>query len=153
MSNIKIDELQKLYDDPKVDPFLQDICEYYSTLQDYESISFQDEIEPALLVESVYMLFCLQKREWILDQFEYIHKKYPNLFMTVSDFYNTILTNMNYTELESKYEHQIVEEIPGISSADIYDEIGSICQRNDNLSECMERFYKWLDSKQALDTK
>ena len=63
MSEKKIDELQKLYDNPRIGAFVQEICEYYATSDSYEDNSYQEEIEPRDLTEAVYTLFCLQCRE------------------------------------------------------------------------------------------
>ena len=55
MNDKKIDELQKLYDNSKVGALVQEICEYYATRDDYEDNSYQEEIEPHEVVESVYL--------------------------------------------------------------------------------------------------
>ena len=93
MNDKKIDELQKLYDNSKVGALVQEICEYYATRDDYEDNSYQEEIEPHEVVESVYILFCLQSREQILDEFSLIQKKYPSLYTCVSALYNILLVN------------------------------------------------------------
>jgi hypothetical protein len=147
MGNVKIDELQKLYDDPKTDSFLQEICEYYATRCDYTEDSFQEEIEPAEIMEPVYTLFCLQKREEILDEFEYIHQKYPHLFESVSGFCNRILTNMDYRALQSECEHQLVTAVGHISSAEIYDRIETICRNEADFSKGVDQFFQWLHKK------
>ena len=62
------DELQKLYDNQRLGELVQEICEYYATKESYENNSYEDEIEPSEIVESAYILFCLQSREQILDE-------------------------------------------------------------------------------------
>ncbi|MBQ2610417.1 MAG: hypothetical protein II586_08680, partial [Butyrivibrio sp.] len=101
MNDKKIDELQKLYDNSKVGALVQEICEYYATRDDYEDNSYQEEIEPHEVVESVYILFCLQSREQILDEFSLIQKKYPSLYTCVIALYNNLLVNMDYRRLET----------------------------------------------------
>jgi len=144
VNNTSIDELQKLYDDPKISGFIQEICEYYATRCDYTQNSFEEEIEPAEILEPVYTLFCLQMREEVLDTFEYIHQKYPHLFKSVSDFYNRILTHMDYRLLQSECEHQLVMAVGHISSAEIYDRITHICLTQPDYQTGMDQFFAWL---------
>jgi len=146
MSSEKIDELQKLYDDPKVDSFLQEICEYYATKSDYTDSSYEEEIEPEKIVEPVYILFCLQNREQILDTFAYIGKKYPALFSCVAPIYNRILINMDYQSLQSQCEHELVESFPKTVSAEIYDKVEALGKSGD-MTAAIDSFYSWLQTK------
>lgn len=146
MSSEKIDELQKLYDDPKVDSFLQEICEYYATKEGYADSSYEEEIEPEEIIEPVYILFCLQKREQILDTFSYIGKKYPLLFASIEPIYNKILINMDYQSLQSECEHQLVKSFPGTVSAEIYDKVEALGKSKD-LTAAIDSFYLWLQTK------
>ena len=66
MSEKKYDELQKLYDNPKIGALVQEICEYYVTNDGFADDSSQDELEPHEIVEAVYLLFCLQCRECLV---------------------------------------------------------------------------------------
>ena len=75
MSEKKYDELQKLYDNPKIGALVQEICEYYVTNYGFANDSAQDELEPHEIVEAIYLLFCLQSREQILDEFAIVQKK------------------------------------------------------------------------------
>lgn len=146
MSSEKIDELQKLYDDPRVSTFLQEICEYYATKEDYTDSSFEEEIEPEDIVEPVYILFCLQQREEILDTFAYISKKYPALSKSIAPIYNKILINMDYQSLQSECEHQLVKSFPHTASAEIYDKVEAL-GRSADLTDAIDSFYSWLQTK------
>ncbi|MCR4901302.1 MAG: hypothetical protein K6A23_00470 [Butyrivibrio sp.] len=147
MSSEKIDELQKLYDDTKVDEFFQEICEYYATKGDYADSSYEEEIEPEEIIEPVYILFCLQNREGTLDTFSYLKKKYPALFEAVSPIYNKILINMDYQALQSECEHQLVQSFSKTASAEIYDKVEILSRTSKNLTDAVDSFYSWLHTK------
>lgn len=146
MENLKIDELQKLYDNKKVGDLVQEICEYYATGDAYEDNSFQEEIEPPELVESVYLLFCLQSREQILDEFALIRKKYPNLYASVESIHNTLLVNMDYRALEDDCCRKISAYAAGASKADVLSHAESTVRTSENLSGALDKFYTWLHS-------
>ncbi len=137
-------ELQKLYDDERIDPFVQEICEYFATKDDYAQDSYREELEPASLIEPSYMLFSLQKREAVLDDFTLISQKYPHLFSCVSDFYMNLLVGMDISAMQSRYEHLLVQQIPGLSSAAIYDKVEQLHRTEKTTSEAMDRFLGWL---------
>jgi hypothetical protein len=140
-------ELQKLYDDERVSPFIQEICEYYASSRDYEDGSYIEEIEPQEIVEPVYILFFLQRRETLLDELSYVKKKYPALFEAVTDLYEEILINMDLRALESKSSKRLVKAMDGkIASAQIFDKIEELADRYDELSEALDPFYSWLHS-------
>ena len=92
MNEKKLDELQKLYDNPRIGAFVQEICEYYATSDSYEDNSYQDEIEPRDLTEAVYTLFCLQCREQILDELSLVSRKYPGVYESVKTLHNKLLS-------------------------------------------------------------
>ena len=147
MSDIKIDELQKLYDNPKVGTLVQEICEYYATRQDYEDGSYIEEIEPEEIVESVYMLFLLQRRETMLDELQSISKRYPNLFTAISGLYNTILIHMDVRPLEKENATRLSLAISEKASPEqIVNKIEELTDRYDDLSEALDPFYSWLHS-------
>lgn len=147
MNDKKIDELQKLYDNSKVGALVQEICEYYATRDDYEDNSYQEEIEPHEVVESVYILFCLQSREQILDEFSLIQKKYPSLYTCVSALYNNLLVNMDYRRLETCSAQKIAEYSGDISSDEVLSQADSFSRSESSLSEAMDKFYSWLHSR------
>lgn len=147
MNDKKIDELQKLYDNSKVGALVQEICEYYATRDDYEDNSYQEEIEPHEVVESVYILFCLQSREQILDEFSLIQKKYPSLYTCVSALYNNLLVNMDYRQLETCSAQKIAEYAGDISSDEVLSRADSFSRSESSLSEAMDKFYSWLHSR------
>ena len=146
MNDKKIDELQKLYDNSKVGALVQEICEYYATREDYEDNSYQEEIEPHEVVESVYILFCLQSREQILDEFSLIRKKYPSLYTCVSALHNNLLVNMDYRPLEASSAQKIAEYVKDTSSDEVLSQADSFSRSESSLSEAMDKFYSWLHS-------
>ena len=138
------DELQKLYDNERIGALVQEICEYYATKDSYEDGSYEDEIEPPQIVESAYTIFCLQSREQILDEFALVRKKYPALYEAVSAFHSTLLVNMDYKGLEEKSALLISEHLSGISPDEILSQAETYARSSKNLSEALDRFYKWL---------
>lgn len=146
MNDKKIDELQKLYDNSKVGALVQEICEYYATREDYEDNSYQEEIEPHEVVESVYILFCLQSREQILDEFSLIRKKYPSLYTCVSALHNNLLVNMDYRPLEASSAQKIAEYVKDTSSDEVLSHADTFSRTENSLSEAMDKFYSWLHS-------
>ncbi len=147
MSEQKINELQKLYDNDKVGDLVQEICEYYATKEDYEDNSYQDEIEPPEITESVYILFSLQSREQILDEFSIVRKKYPLLYSCVSDMHNTLLVNMDYRSLEEKCSSIIANYAVDTTSEEVLSHIDMYCRASNTLSEALDKFYKWFHSR------
>lgn len=147
MGEMKIDELQKLYDNKKVGSLVQEICEYYATKEDYEDNSYQDEIEPQEVVESVYTLFCLQSREQILDEFALVQKKYPNLYQSVNPIHNTILVNMDYRFLENQCGEKLLGHVKDTSLEEILAHVDSFARSSNSLSEGVDKFYGWLHSR------
>ncbi len=140
-------ELHKLYDDTRISPFIQEICEYYATRQDYEDGSYIEEIEPEEIVESVYMLFLLQRRETILDELKSISKRYPNLFTSISCLYNNILIHMDVRPLEKENAIRLSEAIDHKASPEqLVSKIEELTDRYDDLSEALDPFYSWLHS-------
>ena len=146
MNDKKIDELQKLYDNSKVGALVQEICEYYATREDYEDNSYQEETEPHEVVESVYILFCLQSREQILDEFSLIRKKYPSLYTCVSALHNNLLVNMDYRPLEASSAQKIAEYAKDTSSDEVLSHADTFSRTENSLSEAMDKFYSWLHS-------
>ncbi|MBO4457929.1 MAG: hypothetical protein J5802_09430 [Butyrivibrio sp.] len=144
MSDKKIDELQKLYDNSKVGALVQEICEYYATRDDYEDNSYQEEIEPHEVVESVYTLFCLQSREQILDEFSLIQKKYPSLYACVSALHNNLLVNMDCRSLEISSAQKIADHAKATSSDEVIARAESFTRSGNSLAEAMDNFYSWL---------
>ena len=138
------DELQKLYDNNKIGALVQEICEYYATRDSYEDGSYEDEIEPPEIVESAYILFCLQSREQILDEFALVGKKYPALFSCVSGLHSTLLVNMDYRALEQKSALAIAEHTAGTKADEILSQVDTFSRSSENLSEALDKFYKWL---------
>ncbi len=143
MSENKIDELQKLYDNKKIGALVQEVCEYYATKDNYEDNSYEDEIEPPEIVEAAYILFCLQSREQILDEFDIVRKKYPALYEGIRSLHNTLLVNMDYRTLEEKSASAISEK-SGRSADEIIRQVETFSRVSDNLSEALDRFFKWL---------
>ncbi len=147
MSEKKFDELQKLYDNTRIGSLVQEICEYYATKDGYEDNSYQDEIEPPEMVESVYILFCLQSREQILDELSIVQKKYPDLYQSLSGMHNTLLVNMDYRALEKECSEKISSYAKNTSSEQILGQ-AEICTRSSaDLSEAVDKFYTWLHSR------
>ena len=147
MSEKKFDQLQKLYNNPKIGSLVQEICEYYATKDGYEDNSYQDEIEPPEIVESIYILFCLQSREQILDELSIIQKKYPELYDSLRELHNTLLINMNYLSLERKCASKIAEHDVNTSENEVLEITETLTRTSDSLSEAQDKFYSWLHSK------
>ncbi len=143
MSEKKFDELQKLYDNTKIGDLVQEICEYYATRDNYEESSYGEEIEPPEIVEAAYILFCLQSREQILDEFDIVRKRYPGLYEGVSPLHSTLLVNMDIRVLEDE-KARIISGRSGRSKEDILREVETFTRSSDNLSEALDRFFKWL---------
>jgi len=141
------DELQKLYDNKKIGALVQEICEYYATKDSYEDGSYEDEIEPPEIVESAYVLFCLQSREQILDEFSLIAKKYPALYQMVSAFHSNLLVNMDFHSLEEKSALLISQHLSDTSPDEVITQAEVFSRSSQTLSEALDRFYKWLHSK------
>ena len=147
MSEKIFDELQKLYDNQKVGALVQEICEYYATKDNYEDNSYEDEIEPPEMVESAYMLFCLQSREQILDEFTIVRKKYPELYTCVSALCQELLVNMDYSSLEEKSALAISGYVVDTTTQEIRSHAETFARSSENLSEGLDKFYKWLHSR------
>ena len=144
MNEKKIDELQKLYDNPRIGAFVQEICEYYATSDNYEDNSYQDEIEPRDLTEAVYTLFCLQCREQILDEMTLVGKKYPDVYESIKALHNKLLINMDYSALEKECAATVAAHNPNVTEADILSRVDSCTRSSDNLSAALDKFYSWL---------
>ena len=147
MSEKIFDELQKLYDNEKIGALVQEICEYFATKGNYEDNSYEDEIEPPMIVESSYVLFCLQSREQILDEFSIVRKKYPSVYESVSAFHNRLLVNMNYIALEEESAGIIAGNIVDTSVKEILSHVDSFARSSQNLSEALDKFYSWLHTR------
>ena len=147
MSEKKFDELHKLYDNSKVGSLVQEICEYYATQDDYEDNSYQDEIEPPEIVESIYLLFCLQSREQILDELSIVQKKYPDLYSSVSGMHNTLLINMDYRTLEKSCGQKIADHAKDTTLEEVLSHADSYARSSTSLSEAVDKFYTWLHSR------
>ncbi len=143
MNQQRIDELQKLYDNKKIGVLVQEICEYYATRDNYEDNSYEDEIEPPEIVEAAYILFCLQSREQILDEFDLVRKKYPALHECVSSLRNTLLVNMDYSALESDSAAAIADRSSKTPN-EILSRVDALSRSSRNLSEALDGFFKWL---------
>ena len=141
------DELQKIYDNQRLGELVQEICEYYATKESYEDNSYEDEIEPPELVESAYILFCLQSREQILDEFSIVRKKYPSIYEKISSLCDTILINMDYRALEEKNAEAIAGYLKDTSVTDILDHVETFSRSSESLSEALDKFYKYIHSK------
>ncbi len=147
MSEKKFDELQKLYDNTKIGSLVQEICEYYSTQDGYEDNSYQDEIEPTEIVESIYVLFCLQNREQILDEMTLVQKKFPTIYSSIKSLHNTLLINMNYQALESSCAEKIAAYVKDTSKEDVLSHADSFSRTSVSLAEAEDKFYSWLHSR------
>ena len=147
MSEKKFDELQKLYDNPKIGSLVQEICEYYATQDDYEDNSYQDEIEPVEITEAVYLLFCLQSREQILDELSLVQKKYPELYSSLSGMHNTLLINMDCRTLEESCGQKIADYVKKTTCSEVLSQADSFTRSCESLAEAVDRFYTWLHSK------
>ncbi len=147
MSEKIFDELQKLYDNPKIGDLVQEICEYFATKNSYEDGSYEDEIEPPEIVESAYTLFCLQSREQILDEFSIIRKRYPSLYQAVESFHNTLLINMDYRMLEDKCASSIAGYAKDTTKEEVTSQVDRYARSSQSLSEGLDKFYKWLHTK------
>ena len=141
------DELQKLYDNPRLGALVQEICEYYATKDNYECNSYEDEIEPPEIVESAYILFCLQSREQILDEFSIVRKKYPELYPCIEELHSTLLVNMNFGALEEKSAATIASHAVDTNAQEIISRAESFSRTSESLSEALDKFYKWLHTK------
>ncbi len=139
-------ELQKIYNNQKLGALVQEICEYYATRDSYEDNSYEDEIEPPEIVESAYILFCLQSRERILDEFAIVKKKYPILYTTVSSLHNTLLVNMDLASLEEKCARTVAESSGNTTCDEVLSKVELYSRSSDNLSQALDKFYKWLHS-------
>ncbi|SDB54944.1 hypothetical protein [Butyrivibrio sp. INlla16] len=138
-------ELQKLYDDPHVSPFIQEVCEYYASKADYGDGSDREEIEPSEIVEPVYTLFLLQRRETLLDELSYIHKKYPHLFASVEQLYEDILIHMDIRPLESETAARLSLALDEkVSAGAITEKIENLCDSYEDIGEALDPFYGWL---------
>ncbi len=147
MSENKFDELQKLYNNERIGDLLQEICEYYVTRDGYEDNSYEDEIEPPEIVESAYILFCLQCREQILDELLVVKKKYPQIYSSISELHNTLLINMDYSLLEKEKAGVIADFVKDTTADEVLSQIEVFSRSSKNLSEGLDKFYSWLHSK------
>lgn len=147
MSDKKFDELQKLYDSTKIGSLVQEICEYYSTQDGYEDNSYQDEIEPTEIVESIYVLFCLQSREQILDEMALVQKKYPTIYSSIKALHNTLLVNMDYQSLEANCAEKIAAYAKDTSGKEVLSHADMFSRSSNNLAEAEDKFYTWLHSR------
>ena len=145
MNEKRIDELQKLYDNPRIGAFVQEICEYYATSDSYEDNAYQDEIEPRDLTEAVYTLFCLQCREQILDEMTLVGKKYPDVYEAIKALHNKLLINMDYSALEKECAATIAGHNPKVTESDILSRAESCTRSSDSLSAALDKFYSWLN--------
>ena len=147
MNDSYLNDLKKIYDDNKTSPFIQEVCEYFATKQEYEDGSYTEEIEPAQIVEPVYTLFMLQRRENILDELAYIRKKYPDLFSYVNPLYENILIHMDTQSLEDENAKKLCAALENkISSEDIKSKIENLTDTYEDLSEALDKFYSYLHS-------
>ena len=147
MSEKIFDELQKLYDNSKVGALVQEICEYYATRVGYEDDSYEDEIEPHEIVESAYILFCLQSREQILDEFAIVRKRYPTLYEPVGAFHNNLLINMDYGRLEGECAARIANYVKDTTEKEVLSHVETFARSSENLSEGLDKFYGWLHTR------
>ncbi len=143
------DELQKVYDNNRLGALVQEICEYYATKGSYEDNAYEDEIEPPEIVESAYTLFCLQSREQILDEFAIVRKKYPAIYTKVADLHESLLVNMDYRTLEDSCAITIANLVDGTTVSDILGQVEACARSSENLSEGLDRFYKYLHSRKS----
>ncbi|WP_155834000.1 hypothetical protein [Butyrivibrio sp. VCD2006] len=138
-------ELQKLYDDSHVSPFIQEICEYYASKSDYDDGEGMDDIEPSEIVEPIYTLFLLQRRETLLDELSFVRKKYPHLFTCVEQLYEDILIHMDIRPLEAENAKRLSKALDEKVSADqITEKIEDLCSRTEDLCEALDPFYEWI---------
>ncbi len=145
MKNSYTSELQKLYDDTRVCPLLQEVCEYYASRQDYEDGSYIEEIEPREIVEPVYMLLLLQRRESIIDELSYVMKHYPHLYKGVCALHEEILINMDIRPLEEECSVRLSNAIEGkYSPTQIIQKIEELADNYEEMSEALDPFYSWL---------
>lgn len=147
MNDSYINELKKIYDDKKVSPFIQEVCEYFATRQEYNDESYTQEIEPKEIVEPVYTLFMLQRRELILDELSYVRKRYPNLFSYVEPLYENILVHMDMRSLEEENALRLSMAIDNkVSSSDISAKVENLTDSCEDLTEALDKFYSYLHS-------
>ena len=138
-------ELQKLYDDSHVSPLVQEVCEYYASGLDYEDGSYMEEIEPRQILEPVYTLFLLQRRESILDEFTYIRKKYPHLFGCAEQLYEDILIHMDVNALEKENAKKLSDALSGkVTPDEISLKIDSVCGLNEDIFDAFDAFCSWI---------
>ena len=138
-------ELQKLYDDSHVSPFIQEVCEYYASKADYGDGSGSADIEPPTIVEPVYTLFILQRREILLDELSFVRKKYPHLFSSVEQLYEDILIHMDIRPLESETAERLSKALEEkVSASQITEKIEDLCSQYEDLCEALDPFYVWL---------
>ena len=147
MSDKKFDELQKLYDSTKIGSLVQEICEYYSTQDGYEDNSYQDEIEPTEIVESIYVLFCLQSREQILYEMSLVQKKFPAIYSSIKSLHNTLLINMDYQTLEKSCAEKISSYAKNTTCEEVLSHADSFSRSSNSLAEAEDKFYTWLHSR------
>ena len=147
MSEKIIDELQKLYDNDRIGDLVQEICEYYVTRNSYLDGSYENEIEPPEIMESSYILFCLQCREQILDELMLVKRKYPSVYSAISGFHNTLLINMDYRSLEKEKAKVIAGFVKGTTADEVLRQIESNCLSSKNLSEGLDKFFSWIHSE------
>lgn len=147
MENKKIDELQKLYDNSKVGALVQEICEYYATNDDSGEDSSPESLEPREVVDAIYLLFCLQSREQILDEFAIIRKRYPDLYASVSSLHNTLLVNMDYRALETDCCQKISAYAIDTPVSEVLAHADTFVRSSENLSGAVDKFYSWLRSR------
>ena len=147
MSEKKFDELQKLYDCTKIGSLVQEICEYYSTQDGYEDNSYQDEIEPTEIVESIYILFCLQSREQILDEMALVQKKFPTIYSAIKSLHNTLLINMDYQSLEKSCADKIAAHAQDTTCEEVLSHADLFSRSSVSLAEAEDKFYTWLHSR------
>ena len=143
------DDLQKLYDNKKIGALVQEICEFYATNDSYEDNSYEDELEPGDVTEASYILFCLQSREQILDEFAIIRKKYPSLYKSVSALNDTLLVNMDYERLEKECADTISAHYSAVSSDEIISKAEDLSRSSENLSKALDKFYDFLHSRNS----
>ena len=147
MSEKIFDELQKLYDNSKVGALVQEICEYYATRVGYEDSSYEDEIEPHDIVESAYILFCLQSREQILDECARVRNKEPTLYEPVAAFHTNLLINMDFGRLESDCAVKIAGYAKDTTEKEVLSHVETLARSSENLSEGLDKFYGWLHTR------
>ena len=145
MKETTTNELQKLYNDTRINPILVEICEYYASKQDYEDGSYSEEIEPPEIVEPVYTLFLLQRRETILDELRLISRRYPSIFAAISLLYEEILIHMDIRPLEEEKSKILSDAIGGkYTPQQLLQKIEELTDNYEELSEALDKFYSWL---------